>query len=312
MGSIHVIIELIPFSLIMSTIHSYDFAQLRVLEALLRTKSTVRAARELGLTQSAVSHALRKLRATFDDPLFVRVGRGLVPTERARALRGPLEDARAAVERVFSPSASLETQSLRRTFRVATTDYAEALVLPPLLEALTAEAPGVSLDCVRRGDATEETLQTGEIDLAIVAHFRAAGGLVHRALARDRLVAVSREAGPERRLTLARFVAARHVLVAPRGLPGGIVETALAALGKQRTVVLRTASFNTALSVVAATELVAALPERLARAALPRLPLRIQTLPVAVPPLRLGLLFGAARRDDAAHRWLRERIAALF
>lgn len=298
----------------MSQFHwsSIDLNQLRVLDALLRTSSTVRAARELGLTQSAISHALRRLRDVFDDPLFVRVGRQLVPTERALELRVPLEEARAALDRVFRSREVFDPASLRATFRLVAADYAELVVLPALLRALADEAPGVELSSVMLGDSLEDALQRGDVDLAIGARFQERAGLVHRALRRDPLVCVVRRDGPhgERRMTLNRYLAARHVLVSPRGLPGGIVDDRLAALGHERRVVLRTPSFQTALAVVATTDLVTTVPRSLA-AAYPPSGLVTKAPPIELPEVRFGLLFSASRRQDSSHRWLRERIASL-
>ena len=107
----------------MNPIHSagVELGHLRVLDVLLRTGSTVRAARELGLTQSAISHALRRLRDVLGDPLFVRVGRKLAPTERALALRAPLAEALAAVGRVFVQAGTFEPRTLRASFRIVAT-----------------------------------------------------------------------------------------------------------------------------------------------------------------------------------------------
>jgi DNA-binding transcriptional LysR family regulator len=287
-----------------------DLSGLRVLDALLRTESTVQAARELGLTQSAVSHALSRLRDTFDDPLFVRVGRRLVPTERARELSGALSDARTALERVLAPRVAFEPSSLRRTFRLACADYAELVVLPWLFEALAHEAPGVDLATYTPGDALEEELQNGRADLGIGARFGERAGLVHRALFRDRFVCVRRAGAPK--LTLARYLDDRHVLVSPRGLPGGIVDDLLEGMGHTRRVVLRTPSFQTALALAARTELSATLPRTLAEAYAEHAPITIAKLPFEVPELRFGMMFAASRKDDASHRWFRERVAALL
>ncbi|MBX3248236.1 MAG: LysR family transcriptional regulator [Myxococcales bacterium] len=289
-----------------------DLNQLRVLDALLRTSSTVRAARELGLTQSAISHALRRLRDVFEDPLFVRVGRRLVPTERALALRVPLEEARAALERVFRPQEAFDPATLRTTFRLVAADYAELVVLPGLMRALGAEAPGVELSVVMLGDELEDALQRGDADLAIGGRFRERAGLVYRALRRDPLVCVVRRDGLHdgRRMTLRRYLAARHVLVSPRGLPGGIVDDRLAALGHERHVVLRTPSFQTALAVVSVSDLVTTVPRSLVES-YPPAGLATLAAPIDLPEIRFGLLFSASRREDSSHRWLRQRIVSL-
>lgn len=297
----------------MKTIHTWvgDWNQLRVLDALLRTESTVQAARELGLSQSAVSHALRKLRETFDDPLFVKVGRRLAATERARELRVPLDEALAAVERVFTPRAALDPRTLRTAFRIGAADYGELVVLPRLVEALSEEAPGVDVLSVNLGDATEAALQRGEVDLVIGTRFRERAGLLFRLLRRDELVCVERASRTKRRMTLARYLAARHVLVSPRGLPGGIVDEALTAKGSARRVALTTPCFQTALAIVARTSLVTTVPRGIAEVYAAEHDVAIHAVPLELPRLSFGLLYAESRRDDATHRWLRERIVEL-
>ncbi len=297
----------------MKPVHSLvgDWSQLRVLVALLRTESTVEAARELGLSQSAVSHALRKLRVTFDDPLFVKVGRRLVATERARELRVPLDEALAAVERVFTPRAALDPSTLRTAFRIGTADYGELVVLPRLVEALSEQAPSVDLVSVNLGDATEAALQRGEVDLVIGTRFRERSGLLFRPLRRDELVCVERSAGKRRSMTLARYLAARHVLVSPRGLPGGIVDEALRPRGIERRVVLTTPCFQTALATVARTSLITTVPRGVAEVYAAEHHVALHAAPLELPHLSFGLLYTESRRDDARHRWLRERIVEL-
>lgn len=298
----------------MNVIHTsgIDLAHLRVLDVLLRTCSTVQAARELGLTQSAVSHALRRLREALGDPLFVRVGRKLAPTERVLALRVPLTEALAAVGRVFQSSEAFTPGALKASFRVIAADYAELVVLPRLLAALASEAPGVDLVTTVVGDAVEDTIQRGEADLALGAFFAERGGLLLRPLFRDPFaVAIAAEHAPGR-LTLERYLAARHVLVAPRALPGGVVDNRLASMGRTRRVVLRTPCFQTALAIAARTDLIVTAPRSLIAESAKHAPLVMFTPPLELPEVRFGALFSASRQDDVAHKWLRERVAALF
>jgi DNA-binding transcriptional LysR family regulator len=289
-----------------------DVALLRVLDALLRTESTVRAARALHVTQSAVSHALRRLRDVLGDPLFVVVGRKLVATERARALGPAVAEALAAVDRVLATGDAFDPRALRATFRIVAADNSELIVLPRLLDTLAVEAPGVDLLTLTVGDALEDVLEQGDADLAIAARFRERAGLLHRALFDDVFVCALRADAGIARMTLRRFVAARHVLVSPRGLPGGFVDDHLAARGESRRVVLRTPSFQTALALAARTDLVVTLPRRVAEEYARTTPLLLLAPPIELPALRVGLLFPASRRADVAHRWLRERIATLF
>jgi len=298
----------------MNVIHTsgIDLGHLRVLDVLLRTCSTVRAARELGLTQSAVSHALRRLREALGDPLFVRVGRKLAPTERVQALRGPLTEALAAVGRVFQTSEAFTPGTLKASFRIIAADYAELVVLPRLLASLASEAPGVDVVTTVVGDAVEDAVQRGEADLALGAFFAERGGLLLRPLFRDPFAVAIAAAHAPGRLTLERYLAARHVLVAPRALPGGVVDNRLASLGRTRRVVLRTPCFQTALAIAARTDLIVTAPRSLIVEYAKHAPLVMFTPPLELPEVRFGALFSASRQDDVVHKWLRERVAALF
>ncbi len=286
-----------------------DLNLLVVLDALLEHGSTVEAARRLGRTQSAVSHALRRLRERFGDPLFVRVGRALAPTARAEALRAPLRAVLEGAAALHGASAPLDPASLERVFRLVVTDWAEHVLLPPLLARLAREAPGVALELSFVGDVVEDVIQRGRADLALGTGFRELDGVMAQALFEERFVCVCRHDPPRvgRRLTRARYLAERHVVVAPRGLPGSRVDDRLAP-SERRRVVLRTPHFATAAAVVARTELLVTLPETFARAVAPSLRLDLHALPIELPRFAMQQIFPATLRHDPAHAWLRQRI----
>lgn len=289
-----------------------ELDQLRVLAALLRSASTVRAARELGITQSAVSHSLKRLREALGDPLFVRVGRALAPTERALSLRVPVDEALAAIARVSARPGAFDPAHARGTLRIVAGDYAELVVLAPLLAALAREAPGLDLVTVAAGDRLEDVLQHGEADFALGAFFRERAGLVLRTLFQDELAVGVAAADAPRRMTLRRYLAARHVIASPRGLPGGIVDERLTQMGLSRRIVLRTPTFQTALAMAARSGLVVTAPRRLLAAYAEHAPLKVLRVPLELAPLRFALVFPASRRHEPLHRWVRERVASLF
>lgn len=291
----------------MVQLHTLDLNLLLVLDALLRTASATQAARQLGRTQSAVSHSLQRLREMFGDPLFVRVGARLRPTPRAEALRGPLAELLERTTALLS-TPSFDPARLERTFHVASTDVIDAAVLPALVPALAREAPQVAV-ATRMGVLDLElALQQRELDLAIVTTLRSTAGLTLEPLFDDQLALVLRRRHPALRAPIGPdvYCALRHVLVAPRGLPGSPVDDALALKGRQRFLALRTTSFTAALRVVATSDLVTALPSRFARLA-PRAVVT-RPLPVGVAPFRFRLAWSAALDTDPAHRWFRGRL----
>ena len=287
-----------------------DMNLLVVLDALLATQSTTKTARRLGKTQSTISHALDRLRHAFGDPLLVRVGRNLAPTPRATALAEPLRAWLASGRQLLHDSRELVPGELRATFTITATDFAEAIVLPRLIPKLRAQAPGVTLAVTLRGDEAEQAVRDGRVDLFIGPFVREIDGLVTQALYEDQFAVVMRARHPLTRgaLTLDRFVSADHVLVTPRGLPGGIVDDRLAAARSTRTVALRTPSFTTAAQLAATTDLLTTLPASFARALAASWPLALRDVPLQLPRMTVQQVFRTTRRDDRPLAWLRALI----
>ncbi|HVR19267.1 MAG TPA: LysR family transcriptional regulator [Polyangiaceae bacterium] len=296
-------------------------------DAVAREGNVTRAAERLGVTQSALSHALRRLRTLVGDPLFVRGSGGMVLTPRAESLVVPLRSALVTLGRALSEPGVFAPGSARRAFRVATPDLFDVIVLPPVLERIRSEAPGIDVTIVPLDQPRlAERLETGEVDVAIVpreetqsseAPVPAEGGLVRRTLFRDRLVCLIRGEHPllvgtpgrrsrkKRSLSLDEYARLSHLLVSPSGQGQGPVDRALAERGLARRVALRVPHFYSALAIVARSDLVLTAPTALARVA--RKP-KVVTL---APPLRLpghsiNLVWHERFSKDPAHAWLRE------
>src|SRR5262249_35735507 len=153
-----------------------------VLHALLAERSVSRAARRLGLSQSATSHALSRLRSALGDPLVVRTSRGVLPTPRAEAIAESLAAGLALLEKSLLAPPKFEPATTARCFRIASTDYAEFLLMPPFLGALASEAPKLDVDIRPYADNPLATLLQGELDLVIgIAGPEAVGPSVHAA-----------------------------------------------------------------------------------------------------------------------------------
>jgi len=279
-----------------------DLNLLVTLDVLLAEGSVARAARRLRLSPSAMSRTLARLRAATGDPLLVRAGRGLVPTPRARELAGRVGDVVREGGAMLSPAALPDLRRLQRTFTLRTRDGFAENFGPALLARLAAEAPGVRLQFVTKADRDSGPLRSGDVDLETgVVGERLGPELRTQALFRDRWIGVA--ATGRGRVTLAGFLARRHVAVArPRAgvLP---VDAALAARGLKRDVAVVVDTFSAALALVRATDWVAVVPERHTgrlRDGLAGFP-----LPVAVPPFAVSLLWHPRHDADPAHRWLR-------
>jgi DNA-binding transcriptional LysR family regulator len=297
-------------------------------DAVAREGNVTRAAERLGVTQSALSHALRRLRKLVGDPLFVRGSGGMVLTPRAEALVVPLRSALVTLGRALSEPGRFDPSSARRAFRVATPDLFDVFLLPPLLERIRSEAPGIDVTIVPVAEPRlTERLETGEVDMAIVPREEAQssgpsapaeGGLVRRTLFRDRLVCLIRGEHPllvgkpgrrtrkTRSLSLDDYVRLSHLLISPSGEGPGPVDRALAERGLARRVALRIPHFYSALAIIARSDLVLTAPTALARLA-PRKP-SVVTLspPLRLPGHSINLVWHERFSKDPAHAWLRE------
>lgn len=285
-----------------------DLNLLVVLQILLEERSVTRTAVRLGRTQSAVSRSLGRLRDLFADPLLVRDGGRLAPTPRAEALTGPLRRVLVDVEDQLLAADSFDPGRARRTFVLSSADYADALVLPGLAERVWRQAPGVQL--VHRGGAQSPSDAIDDFDLALGPLGPAPTSRVRsRLLLVDPFVCLLRRDHPNAgNLDLDAYAALGHVLVAPRGMPGGIVDSALAARGLSRRVVVQVQNFSVAPMVVAGSDLVTTLPRTVAVRAAETLPLVVVDPPLPLPETRIHAVWHERWHHDPGHRWLREQV----
>jgi len=280
-----------------------------VLDAMLRHRSVTRAAGELGVTPSAVSHSLRDLRALLDDPLFVRSGTGMMPTRRATEVEAALRGAMGALGAVVQRRLAFEPAATQRVFTVATSDEACMALLPRMFERLRRFAPGIGLNIRPRTSRSIEALEVGEIDLL----FRLTGDVPSWATSATidtgDVVCVVRGDHPAvtDTLTMDAFRTLPHVRISPQGFGASSTEERLAAMGIERDILVYTYSFATAPALVARTDAVLTLPEWVARAIAPGLGLKILPPPFDIPPFVLDLIWHQGR-DDAALQWLRAQL----
>ena len=297
-----------------TSIRNLNLNLLLVLDALSREQNVTRAAKRLGLTQSAVSNALGQLRQALGDPLFVRSRRGVVPTERALALAGPVRQALGIVESALAGTGAFEPGTTTRSFVIAASDYTEYVVLPALLRRLEREAPRVRLE-VRAWGAHEvpPALEAGEVDLMLGYYGALPPGHHEQALFEEEYVCIVKQRHPSvrRRLTLKRYLALNHVLVTQRPGSLGSVDVALARLGLTRNVGARVSHFLMVPHLVAQTDMVAALSRRIAEPAARSLGLGLYPPPLDLPKSRVGQVWHERTASDAGNRWLRRVVSEI-
>lgn len=296
-------------------IRGIDLNLALVLQTLLEERSVSRAAARLGLSQSATSHALARLRDIVKDPLFVRTSRGLTPTVRAEGMADALTTALASIERSFFAPPAFDPAHAKRTFEIGTSDYTEHLLLPPLLTRLAKVAPHMDVRTRATPNDPMTHLAHGDLDLGMwpIQTEEKTQTLHVAELWEDRFVGVVRRGHPllKGKVTVDRYASARHAFIAPRGKAGGAVDDALALKGRSRRVALMTPSFLIGPQVVAKTDLVITLGWRIASALAETLPLALFEPPVELAGFRLAMYWHERRHDDPAHRFLREEILAI-
>jgi DNA-binding transcriptional LysR family regulator len=294
-----------------------DLNLLVALDALLQEQNVSRAARRIGLSTPAASHALARLRAQLGDPLLVRAGQRMVATPRAAELRDRVHALATEALAVLSPAAPSEPRTLARTFRVTASDHLLA-VMGPTLDRLLRGAPGVNLHVAALVRDEPAELRDGTLDLAIGVYdyspySELPAELRIQQLFEDRFVCVVRGDHPAvgRTLSVAQYAALAHVQVAPRGSTGGYVDELLTRHGLRRRIARAVPFFLAALALVAETDYILTISLRLARRLAPRFGLRMIAPPRALglEPYAVAQLWHPRNERDPGHRWLRDAVA---
>ncbi len=288
-----------------------DLNLLRVLDALLDTGSVVGAAARLHLSPPAVSRSLGRLRKLLGDPLFVRAGRELVPTELAKSLRAPAQAALGEALNVLRPSMSTDSVNLKRRFVIRADDSIIAVLALPLMERVRLAAPGVDINFLRDDANYVAHLRNGEIDVRIGVHVDKNRDTTSEVLLTDRFVAIVRKdhALAGRRLTHRRFAESHHVTVSPVGKRTGPIDTALTEVGLDRKHVTTVTSFVVAAHLVATTDLLGSVPRTIAKTMARSLPIVSLEIPLALPTFDVFLTWHGRHSNDPSHQWLRNQIA---
>ena len=300
-----------------------DLNLLRVFDQVMTERNLTRAARNLAMTQPAVSNALARLRDFLGDRLVVRSGHGVEPTPRALALWPSVADALRVLEASLAPGGFVPAQA-EHSFVLAMADATAATLMPGLVDIIGREAPGVSLRVVPLTTRDPRPLlDNGQADLAVgyfpgalaeltaQAQAGVAPGFEHRRLYLGEYVCVMRKGHPlaSGPLTLEAFCEARHLMVSFSGRPYGFIDETLAALGRQRRIVLTVNQFFTAGQVVATSDLLTVLPRHFVPVTGIAGELAMRELPVPMTPVHVDALWHRREAQRSAHAWLRAVVA---
>lgn len=300
----------------------FDLNLLKVLDALLREGSTVRAGQRVGLSQPAVSAALSRLRHALNDPLFVRAGRGIVPTDFARSLELPLRDILDGINTILDGPHDFDPGAAELTFKISGSDFFAEMLMPKLADHLDRVAPGVRVQLVDLvPDNYVDTIERYMVDMALIPGMDFPDWVDHRIIFRSAFIAIARKGHPALAavgiedgdpMPIDLFCDLPHVLFSPEGNLSAMGDAALAKLGRKRHVAMTLPVFSGVYRAVAGSDLIALLPTQLARHVKDRVGLTCHAPPMPVPKAQICIVWHKRSTNSPPHRWLREQIAGIM
>ena len=288
-----------------------DLNLLVVFNQLLIERRVSRVADNLGLSQPAVSNALARLRKLTGDTLFLRTTKGMEPTPFAQQLAEPIAYALGLIHSAVNQRTSFDPATAKRSFTVGMTDIGEIYFLPKLMEELARVSPGVTMSTVRNTSVNlRDEMEAGHIDLAIGLLPQLKAGFFQRRLFRQRYVCMFRTGHilDKRKVSLAEFSSAKHVVVVSEGTGHGKVDELLERGGVARDVLLTVPHFVAVGHILQHSDMVATVPERLAQALVGPFGLAYVNHPASLPEIAINMFWHAKFLKDPANEWLRDLV----
>lgn len=292
-----------------------DLNLLRAFDAIATEGSVTVAGERIGLSQPAMSNALARLRALFDDPLFVRTPRGMRPTPFAQQLAQPVREALRLIQGALQQHAGFDPASSGNIFRLSMSDIGEMVFLPGLLECVKRDAPGVRIEVARISiKDTHAQLEAGELDLAVGFLPGLTTGMRQQPLFREHYVCMLRADHPVigARISAKQFRQAAHVLVSYAGTGHQVIEETFVKEGLNGRIAARVPDFLVVPMILARTALIVTLPSRVAAVFAQLGKFKVLELPIDMPSFEVRLHWHQRFHQDPANRWLREVMAELY
>ena len=292
-----------------------DLNLLRVFDAVHTHRNVSAAAAALAMSQPAVSNALRRLRREFGDELFTRGPQGMNPTPQADRAAAGVAQALGLLREALEPGPLFDAATARRTFTMIMSDVGEIVFLPRLLQFLQEAAPLVRIEAVTLPvKEARLALESGAVDLAVGFLPDLKAGFYQQRVFEQKYVCMLRQGHPRigETMSMKTFMEARHAVVNAEGTGHGIVEAMFERAGFAPEMVVRLPHFLAAPMVVAATDLVATVPQKLGAAFAQVLPLRLLPHPLKIPVFQVNQYWHRRYHKDPANQWLRGHFARLF
>lgn len=291
-----------------------DLNLLVIFHQILIDKSVSGAAESLGLTQPAISNALRRLRSTFNDELFVRTSQGMQPTPYATLLADPISQAIDLLHTAINQQDHFDPLRSKKRFYLAMTDIGDMYFLPKLIDTLLRQYPGISVKTLRSHAELAESLAAGEVDLVIGLHPELQAGFYQRRLFHHRYVCLCRKDHPLSKLPMTRenFCSYAHVKITSASTGHGEIDTIMQHAGLERDIRLEIPHFVAVGHILQNTDLIATVPERFANSCTSPFGLVSLPLPIDLPEIAINLFWHSKYHKDPANKWLRQLIFDLF
>jgi DNA-binding transcriptional LysR family regulator len=287
---------------------------LTIFDEIYKTKSVSQSADNLGMTQPAISMSLAKLRHHFHDPLFVRTSNGMEPTPHANDLVMPLRQAHELVMGALGHHSAFDPKNSDRRFKIATTDIGQIVLIPKLLARLKKVAPGVRLELIHISEDTPKHLEAGAVDLAIgfMSHF--ASGFYQQQLFKERFVCTLRTDHPRvgKALSIEQFAHEEHLEIFTSGTGHNIIERTLDSMNIKRKIGLRVPNFLGIPTIVANTDMLVTVPERLGQIMANVGNIRTIELPFDIAPYPIKQHWHERYSQDPSLRWMRALNSDIF
>ncbi len=294
-------------------LRSIDLNLLVVLDALIQERGVRRAGERIGLSQSATSHALDRLRKALGDEILVRTMTGMEPTARALGLAGPLRLALQDIQTALTPEHFVPAEA-RGDFDIAVETHETIVVLPQLVDLFRTEAPSMVLT-VRSGSVEEivTRIDQGRTDLGIGSFVGLPDRFVTSRLLSDRPVAMMRAGHPlaSSPLTIARYLEAPHLLISMSGASEDSIDSALAELDLQRRIVMRLPHGLAAAIALTRSDMITTVAQGAAETYAQAAPLVSTDLPFAAPQVEFRLIWNRRLQQSPSHRWIRRRLVEI-
>lgn len=285
-----------------------DLNLFKIFDAVYRASSLTEAAKDLHITQPAVSNALSRLRKHFDDPLFVRRGRRIAPTPLADSIAADIANSLMTLQESLHKGQEFDPSTSKRQFIISMGDPIEFVALPDLISLLQQHAPAITLQSQRLvRDQLSRQLISGEVSMAIDIPQPVDSSIQQQFLFRDNLCVLMRQDHPlgEQTLSLKQYLNAGHITVSGRSRGTVLEDTTLNRKGLNRHIILRGQSYYSASHIAATSDLLLTLPQHLAQRFQQFLPLHIMPLPLKIPALEMMMYWHSSANNDTAHEWLR-------